>query len=201
MRIEEISPERLPEYACISIAYEVRSILRVERVDNQWGQGAGGLLLKEQPVPQPYTKDYDVQAYDQASGDGPFTWSRDFDLTHWGFLLAHENGEPVGAAAIAYATPGMYMLEGRTDLAVLWDIRVQPAFRGQGVGKALFGRAVDWARRRGCRQMKIETQDVNVPACRFYAAQGCHLGAIHCYAYAGHPQVGDEVMLLWYLDL
>ena len=36
-------------------------------------------------------------------------------------------------------------------------------------------------------------------ACRFYAAQGCHLGAIHRHAYdTTYP---NEAMLLWYLDL
>ena len=49
--------------------------------------------------------------------------------------------------------------------------------------------------------MKIETQNVNVPACRFYAQQGCHLGAILRYGYAGCPEVAHEAMLLWYLDL
>jgi GNAT superfamily N-acetyltransferase len=60
----------------------------------------------------------------------------------------------------------------RSDLAVLWDIRVQPERRGRGVGKALFYASVDWACRRGCRQLKVETQNVNVAACRFYASQG-----------------------------
>jgi GNAT superfamily N-acetyltransferase len=86
-------------------------------------------------------------------------------------------------------------------LAVLWDIRVQPERRGRGVGKALFYASVDWACRRGCRQLKVETQNVNVAACRFYASQGCELGAIHRYGYAGHPQVGHEAMLLWYPTL
>jgi hypothetical protein len=60
---------------------------------------------------------------------------------------------------------------------------------------------VDWSRERKCTHLKIETQNVNVPACRFYAKQGCRLGAIDRYGYAGHPQVGHETMLIWYLDL
>jgi len=196
MMIEEIRPDRLPEYARIPIAFEVRSVLQVDSIESGWGIGSGGLRLAEKPVPQPYIKDYD--SYDE---DGPLTWARDFNLTNWGFLLAVEDDQPVGGAAIAYATPGVYMLERRQDLAVLWDIRVQPGKRRCGVGQALFARAADWARQHGCQLLKIETQNVNVPACRFYAAQGCELGAIHRYAYTGHPQVSDEVMLLWYLYL
>ena len=67
--------------------------------------------------------------------------------------------------------------------------------------RELLGVMEDWARKKGCRQLKIETQNVNVPACRFYARQGCELGAIHRYGYAGCPDVAHEAMLLWYLKL
>lgn len=192
MDIVEIAPKDLKEYARISIAFEVRSMLRVEQVEKY----PGGLCLVEEPVIPPYLKEYD-----SPGEDGPLTWENDFDLTNWGFLLARVGVEILGGAAIAYATPGVYMLERRQDLAVLWDIRVQKESRRCGVGRQLFKAAAVWAQRRGCRQMKIETQNVNVPACRFYAAQGCELGAIHRYAYTGHPRVGHEAMLLWYLDL
>jgi len=92
------------------------------------------------------------------------------------------------------------MLEGRTDLAVLWDIRVSPDRRGKGIGTQLFRRAADWARERGCGELKVETQNINVRACRFYAGQGCRLGAIHRHAYR-EEHVAHETMLLWYLDL
>jgi GNAT superfamily N-acetyltransferase len=192
MEIHEIDVSQLPIYAAISIAFEVRSILRVEQLEGS----LNGLRLVEEPVTKPYIKEYDYPGE-----DGPLTWGGQFDLKNWGFLLAEEAGEPVGGAAVAYATPEVYLLERRQDLAVLWDIRVQPLARRQGVGRQLFKAAAAWAERRGCRQMKIETQNVNVPACRFYAAQGCELGAIHRYAYTGHPRVGHEAMLLWYLDL
>ena len=78
---------------------------------------------------------------------------------------------------------------------------MHPAHRRQGLGATLFNRARDWARERGCAQLKIETQNVNVGDCRFYRAQGCHLGEINRYAYWEHPQVSHEVMLIWYLDL
>jgi GNAT superfamily N-acetyltransferase len=93
------------------------------------------------------------------------------------------------------------MLENRSDLAVLWDLRVQPEQRRKGIGRRLFQQAAEWARVQGCTQLKIETQNVNVPACRFYARQGCHLGAVLRYGYSGCPDVAHETMLLWYLDL
>jgi len=44
----------------------------------------------------------------------------------------------------------------------------------------------------------VETQNVNVPACRFYARMGCVLGGIHRFAY---PELPGEARLLWYKAL
>ena len=184
----------LSKYGTIPIAFEVRSIFQVEALE----KGLGGLKLVEQPVSPPYVKDYD--AYE----DGPPTaWVRQFDMRNWGFLLARQEDatDPIGGAAIAWNTNGVNMLEGRTDLAVLWDIRVQPQGRGQGIGTLLLKSAADWARQHGCTMLKIETQNVNVPACRFYASQGCELGVIHRYAYAGQRHVAHETMFIFYLRL
>ena len=65
----------------------------------------------------------------------------------------------------------------------------------------LFRHAADWTRCKGFRLLKIETQNINLPACRFYLKQGCRLGEINRYAYATDPEVAHEVMLVWYLDL
>jgi ribosomal protein S18 acetylase RimI-like enzyme len=90
------------------------------------------------------------------------------------------------------------MLEGRRDLAVVWDIRVAAEFQRRGVGGRLFRAAEAWAAAKGCRQLKVETQNVNVPACRFYLRMGCTLGSIDRFAY---PDLPDEIQLVWYRDL
>lgn len=46
--------------------------------------------------------------------------------------------------------------------------------------------------------MKVETQNTNVPACRFYRRMGCTLGAIDRLAYGHQP---DEVQLMWFKEL
>ena len=115
-------------------------------------------------------------------------------------FLAREDDVPIGGATIAFRTPQVHMLGGRDDLAVLWDIRVHPDYRRSGVGTALFAEAAKWSRERDCKHLKIETQNINVPACRFYTQQGCCLGEINRFAY-NVPQVAHEVMLVWYLDL
>ncbi len=191
--IKTIPASHLAEYASIPIGFWVHSRFGVEEM----AAGLGGLRLVEEPVSPAYFKDYDTLAAE----DSPIFWPKHFDLAHWGLFLAQDHAAKAGGAAVAFQTTGVNMLEGRDELAVLWNIRVQPAVRGQGIGKALFNHARDWARQRGARQLKIETQNINVPACRFYAVMGCHLGMIHRHAYAGVPGCADEVMLCWYLDL
>ena len=191
MRVEvsEQPLTALEDYASVPIAFEVSMVLDVA----EQGQGRGEFILTERSLDLPYVKDYDAIA-----GEQPHQWARRFDMSNWGVLLAQAAGQRVGGAVVACHTPGLIMLEGRDDLAVLWDIRVSPEARGQGVGSALFRAAEAWARARGCRQLKVETQNINVPACRFYARQGCILAAVRRSAYPGLP---SEIQLLWHKAL
>ena len=186
---DALTPAALSEHAAISIAFVVDQILEVTLLDG----GLGGMSLTQTAVPGPYVKDYDA-----IEGAEPPCWPRRFDVSNWGLIRARRDGTNVGGAVIATRTPGLYMLGGRDDVAVLWDIRVSPRERGGGIGSALFRAAGDWAGARGCRRLKIETQNVNVLACRFYHKMGCTLGAIDRFAYPGQPA---EVRLLWWKAL
>lgn len=50
-------------------------------------------------------------------------------------------------------------------------------------------------------QLKIECQNVNVPAVDFYFSREPVLGAVNRYAYYAEPSLRDEVQFLLYLDL
>ncbi len=189
-QIEARGPECLEEYGRVPISFRVESIFRVLEVDG----GLGGLPFREESV-EPYIRDYDADEV-----EGPRRWAKRFDTSNWVFLLAEDGGQTVGATTVASRTPSVYMLDHRDDLAVLWDLRVHPEHRGRGVGRALFTHAVTWSRAQRLKQLKIETHNTNVPACRFYAAMGCHLGAINRHFYR-EPQYAHEVALFWYLDL
>lgn len=178
----------LAEYAAIPIAFEVREVMDVTRLPD-----TGGFELTARRVDRPYLKDYDAIA-----GSRPTDWPSRFDLSCWRFFRASRDGVRVGAAAVARSTPDLDILERRTDLAVLWDIRVAPSARGHGVGAALFTAAARWASKQGCRELKVETQDVNGVACRFYRRQGCVLRTVRPDAY---PLFPDEQQLLWYKTL
>jgi GNAT superfamily N-acetyltransferase len=188
--IEAVLPRRLVEYARVPIACRVTSILVVDEIDN------GGFCLRERAIEVPYTKDYDGYA-----DGGPFNWPNRFDISKWGLWIASDRGLVVGGAAVAWSDLGVGMLEGRSDLALLWDIRVRSANRRQGIATALFRAAVGWAESKGCRMLNIETQNVNVPACRFYEKMGCILTHIDRSAYRGRAEIADEIMLIWQLDL
>lgn len=186
VQIVEETAASLKEYGAVSIAFRVASRFRVD---------SHGELVEE-AIP-PYVKDYDA-----LTEEGPLSWTRRWDVGTWAFLAAYDdvsrNPRRIGGAAIAWNTPGVNLLQGRDDLAVLWDLRVHPGYRRHGVGARLFDHAVNWSRQRGCRQLIIETQNINVAACRFYERQGCWLGEVNPFAY---PHLPDEVQLLWYLDL
>ena len=188
VNIIEETADVLMEYEKIPIAFRVESRFRAELCE----KGLGGIKLVEEPV-TPFIKDYDGFETEK-----PAQWSKRWDISSWGIISAFEGEKRIGGAAVAWNTPGILMLEDRPDLACLWDLRVHPDFRQQGIGKRLFARALEWARQRQCRRFKVETQNINVPACRFYAAQGCELGAINRYAY---DEELDEIQLLWYRNL
>ena len=179
----------LDVYADIPIAFEVSEIFDVAAEPD----GSGRLSLRARQISVPWVKDYDA-----VSGEGPTQWARRFDVSGWALFSAFSAGQRVGRAAVAHDTPELDMLEGRRDLAVLWDIRVAPSFRRCGVGSALFNAAVAWASEKGCRQLKVETQNINVAACRFYAQRGCVLGAAHRGVYPEYP---DEIQMLWFKNV
>lgn len=177
----------LVEHGSVPIRFAVRRVLEVCAVDG----GFGGMTLTERAVDEPWIKDYNEI-------ERPERWAARFNVSRWGLIAARDDGARIGGAVIAFGADDVMMLEGRTDLAVLWDLRVAPEHRGRGVGGLLFRAVERWAAERGCRWLKVETQNINVDACRFYARRGCTLGGINRFAY---PDLPDEAQLLWYRDL
>ena len=187
---KQVDTTYFPQYDKISQIVQVSAYYRIEKHN----RGLGGFTFVETPV-EPYIKDFCV-------GDDETVerWKR-FNLEHWAFFMAFDGERPVGAATIASRDTEVDMLAGRDDLAVLWDIRVADAYKHQGVGQTLFNMAADWSRKQGLVQMKIECQNVNIPAIRFYHKQGAVLSAINGYAYYNQPELRHEAQLIWYLDL
>lgn len=175
--------EDLGEHVAIPIAFLVERLLRPK-------PGGGPLELEEERLSVPWRKDYDAE-----EGGDPALWPRRFDTSTWTVISAWAGAERVGGVVLIADPAGIDMLEGRNDLALIWDLRVAPAYRGRGVGSRLIAAAVAWARSNGCRELKVETQNINVGACRFYERQGFELRSVVAGAY---PRLPDELQMLWY---
>src|SRR5258708_2667607 len=174
----------LARYAEIPIGFEVTQVFDVS--PDKDGSGRFDMTLRR--VAAPYVKDYDT------AGEHPTQWATRFDLSGWGVFAAFDERTRVGGAAVFR---GSDALDDAGDLAVLWDIRVMPEWRRRGVGSALMDAVIGWGADHGCRQLKVETQSINVAACRFYAKRGCVLRAATAGAY---PRFPDETQLTWFKD-
>jgi streptothricin acetyltransferase len=82
--------------------------------------------------------------------------------------------------------------------AYVEELIVDTEFRGKGVGRALMTHAIEWAKGRHFPGLTLETQDNNVPACRFYEKCGFVLGGFDLYAYKNLDNA-SEIALYWYL--
>ena len=140
----------------------------------------GWISYTVRPVP-PYVKDYGpefcvAQAYIGKPDRG--AWLAYVDGRLAGRILAQENWN---------------------RLAIIADIAVNPPFRRQGVGRRLLDQAIQWARERGLPGVMLETQNINVPACRLYEACGFVLGGLDTHLYRGAMPGTQEIALFWYL--
>ena len=189
IEIFEAPVASLVDYGSIPIAFQVRRKFDVELISD----GLGGVAFHEREVGQSFVKDYDAM-----EGNSPHLWAAQWDVSNWAVLSACRDGIRAGGAVVAFDTVGVDMLEGRRDLVVLWDIRVHPDYRREGVGRALFTAVEALARARGCLEFKVETQNTNVEACRFYVRQGCSLAAFNRFAYRDCP---EEIQLIWQKSL
>src|SRR5262245_50578270 len=185
--VEEESEGALGQYASVPIAFTVREVADVAAVPS----APGHFVLRPGALEHPWVKNYDDDG-------GPERWGSRFDLSCWRFFAARVAGERVGGAAVVFRAPDVDMLRSREDVALLWDIRVAPAMRGQGVGASLLAAVQAWSVAHRAEWLEVETQNVNVAACRFYERMGFVLREVHPNAYRTLP---DEVQLLWYKRL
>jgi hypothetical protein len=109
IQVVEQSAAQLRCYGEIPIAFTVESRYRIDACD----QERGGWRLTEERVEPAYVKDYD------AGGERPLRWLEQWDLSNWVVLAALDGSTRLGGAVVAWNTPGVDLLEGRDDLAVL----------------------------------------------------------------------------------
>ncbi len=187
IKIEKPSKQLLENYSELSIAFEIESEYHLEKINN----GLAGIRMTEVNV-RPYIKNYDSKE------DNPSLLMNQFDLSNWYVVSAFVNDKRVGGALLAHNTKTINMLEGRDDLTVLWDIRIDEAYRGLGIGHEMLETCKELSKDLKCNRIKIETQNNNVKACQFYAKEGAVLTSFreHCYS-----ECPNEVQLIWSIYL
>lgn len=144
-----------------------------------------GWRLVERPLPEPFDKgaDYDFDATEQAHIRRRF---RQGDGLH---LVVEWRGRIAGLLDV---TP-----QDWNNTAWVWNLMLDTAIRGQGIGRTLFERAASWARQAGYRALVFETQTNNVPACKFYARMGCTLDGLRETLYTNEDIARGEVAIFW----
>jgi len=185
--IGKINQSLLDDYSKISIKFWVDSLYQLIPIRH----GLGGVRLTEVEV-KPYEKDYD------SIESNPRHLLSKFNLANWRIVYVTEDGKMIAGAIIAYSTDGINMLKGKSDLAVLWDIRVNSDYRRLGLGSRIIDEVKRWAISRGFTRLKIETQNNNVKACNFYASQGATLTGYNMHYYNDYP---EEVQFIWSINL
>lgn len=188
---KQVDKTYLKQYDSLPMRINVTSYYMVKKLN----RGLGGFMIVETPV-EPYVKDFCI-----CEDESVTRWDKQFDISNWAFFMAFDGECPIGAATVASRTEEIKMLAGRNDLAVLWDIRVDGDYKEQGVGQILFDMATKWSREHSLVQMKIECQNNNVPAVKFYHKQGAILSMVDEYAYYNEPEFRHETQFIWYLDL
>jgi streptothricin acetyltransferase len=107
--------------------------------------------------------------------------------------------EAVGAGRLV----GMVDVERQAwrTAGFVWNIAVDRARRGQGLGRALMMTVIEWGRRERLRAIILETQTNNSLACRFYQHIGFQLSGVDDHFYTNHDVESKEVALFWTYEL
>ena len=82
----------------------------------------------------------------------------------------------------------------------LYDLKVDPGCRGQGVGRLLIDKCREVAAEQGYKGLYTQGQDNNLGACRFYLKMGFEIGGLDTRVYGGTSQEHKKD-ILFYCDI
>jgi GNAT superfamily N-acetyltransferase len=104
-------------------------------------------------------------------------------------LLAEVGSKPVGLAWVRIESTDLT----KADLYQMW---VDPKFRGCGIGRALLTAAVEWARVVGAKVVELGVTYGDTPAMRMYAKAGFEALAEPAAPYPGAQFLGQRMRLV-----
>ncbi len=105
------------------------------------------------------------------------------------FVGAYDGEKCVGLAILQQA-PLRYMY--------LYDLKLDPERRGQGVGRMLIEKCKEVAAQQGYKGLYTQGQDNNLGACRFYLKMGFEIGGLDTHVYQGTAQENKkDILFSW----
>jgi ribosomal protein S18 acetylase RimI-like enzyme len=138
-----------------------------------------GFALREVLVDPPLTK-----VFPEGEPDGD-----DADDADSRTFVAHgATGDLVGFVAVSYS--------GWNRRLTIADIGIAPEHRGRGVGRALVGLAVEFARERGAEHVWLEVTNINAPAIHAYRRMGFTFCGLDTTLYNGTPSKGEQALYM-----
>lgn len=183
-RIRALHSQDIPRLAEIRPGFVATTKIAVERVGEapymSW-------QLTEVPLDRPFDK-----------GRG-----YDFDSTEQANIRARHSKSTTLIEVVELSATrrlvGIMDVEEETwrNTAWIWNLMLDKSARGQGLGRQLLDRTIEWARHKRLRAILLETQSNNIHACRFYAHMGFELVGVHDLFYTNHDIERDEVALFW----
>ncbi|QBD82123.1 GNAT family N-acetyltransferase [Ktedonosporobacter rubrisoli] len=105
-----------------------------------------------------------------------------------GGYIALANAEVAGAVLLH--------VEEWRSVALIEDLIVGRQFRRYGIGSLLLRCAADWARKRNCWAIVLETQNINYPAIQFYLRNGLEIWSIHQHFYPPGPLAHEVAVFM-----
>ncbi|MEU6314475.1 GNAT family N-acetyltransferase [Streptomyces sp. NPDC047014] len=142
-----------------------------------------GFALREVPVDPPLVK---VFPEDEGDADGDDDEGEEGDSVT--FVAVAGDGGIAGFAAVSYAVWNQRL--------TIEDIEVAPEHRGRGIGRALMGQAVEFARERGAGHLWLEVTNVNAPAIHAYRRMGFTLCGLDTALYLGTESEGEHALYM-----
>ncbi|KPG70198.1 GNAT family N-acetyltransferase [Enterococcus sp. RIT-PI-f] len=106
------------------------------------------------------------------------------------FFGAYDQDACIGLAVVQ---------KGFFNYDYVYDLKVDQAYRKQGIAQMLIEEAAIWAKSHGKQGLYTIGQDNNVSACLFYLKAGFRIGGLDTEVYRGTAQE-DKKDILFYLD-
>ncbi len=174
MLIEQLSDLREEDFRRLVTGYTSSEVyeIAVDETDS-----AFGLRFERRRRDPPFVKEWPFNP-------GMFGWYRSLLSLGLSFAVV-EDGQMRGL-----------VISGTTEwskLVNVWELHVEPARQGQGLGRALLVAVEDAAAAKGYRAVSCETQNTNGPAIGFYRRVGYHPLAADLSFYGNDDTARGEV--------